>query len=101
MHFLAYILIYPFLWLVSIFPFRLLYLVSDGVYVLLYYIIGYRKKTVAENLRLVFPKKSEKELKSIKKAFYHNLSDMFLEMTKTMTISESELKKRFKITNPE
>ncbi|PKQ45529.1 lysophospholipid acyltransferase family protein [Confluentibacter flavum] len=101
MQFLVYILVYPFLWLVSILPFRLLYLVSDGVYVLLYYIIGYRKKTVTQNLRLVFPKKSDKEIATIRKAFYHHLSDMFLEMTKTITISESELKTRFKITNPE
>jgi len=101
MQFLVYILVYPFLWLVSILPFRLLYLVSDSVYVLLYYIIGYRKKTVTENLKLVFPEKSEKEIATIRKAFYHHLSDMFLEMAKTMTISENELKKRFKITNPE
>lgn len=101
MQFLVYILVYPLLWLVSILPFPLLYLVSDVVYVLLYYIIGYRKKTVTDNLRLVFPEKSEKEISIIRKKFYHHLSDMFLEMTKTMTISESELKKRFKITNPE
>jgi len=101
MQFLAYILIYPFLWLISILPFRLLYLVSDGVYILLYYIIGYRKKTVTQNLKLVFPEKSEKEIIEIRKKFYHHLSDMFLEMTKTMTISESELKKRFRIVNPE
>jgi Kdo2-lipid IVA lauroyltransferase/acyltransferase len=101
MQFLVYILVYPFLWLVSMLPFRLLYLVSDGVYVLLYHLIGYRKKTVTDNLRLVFPDKSEKEIAKIRKKFYHHLSDMFLEMTKTMTISESELKKRFKITNPE
>lgn len=101
MQFLAYILIYPFLWLVSILPFRLLYLVSDGVYILLYYIIGYRKKTVTQNLKLVFPEKSQEEIIEIRKKFYHHLSDMFLEMTKTMTISETELKKRFKITNPQ
>jgi len=101
MQFLVYILVYPLLWLVSILPFPLLYLVSDVVYVLLYYIIGYRKKTVTDNLQLVFPEKSEKEISIIRKKFYHHLSDMFLEMTKTMTISESELKKRFKITNPE
>jgi KDO2-lipid IV(A) lauroyltransferase len=101
MQFLAYILIYPFLWLVSILPFRLLYLVSDGVYILLYNIIGYRKKTVTQNLKLVFPEKSQEEIIEIRKKFYHHLSDMFLEMTKTMTISETELKKRFKITNPQ
>lgn len=101
MQFLVYILVYPFLWFVSILSFRLLYIVSDGVYIVMYYIIGYRKKTVTNNLRLVFPNKSEKDIAIIRKKFYHHLCDMFLEMTKTMTISEKELKKRFKITNPE
>lgn len=101
MHFLAYIIIYPILWLVSILPFKVLYFVSDGLYILLYYIIGYRKNVVYSNLKLVFPKKSNKELKQIQKKFYKHLCDMFLEMAKTMTISEKELKKRFKILNPE
>lgn len=101
MQFLVYILVYPLLWFVSILPFRLLYMVSDTLYVLLYYIIGYRKKTVNNNLTLVFPEKTDKEIKTITKKFYRHLCDMFLEMAKTMTISETELKKRFKITNPE
>lgn len=101
MHFLAYILIYPLLWFISIMPFRILYLISDGLYVLLYYIIGYRKKVVTNNLKLVFPEKSEKEIFAIRKKFYKHLCDMFLEMAKTMNISEIELKKRFKILNPE
>lgn len=101
MQFLAYILIYPILWVISILPFRILYGVSNGLYLILYYLIGYRKKVVTSNLRLVFPEKSEDEITRIKKAFYKHLCDMFLEMAKTMTISEKELKKRFKITNPE
>ncbi|MFD0836112.1 lysophospholipid acyltransferase family protein [Mariniflexile aquimaris] len=101
MQFLAYILIYPILWMVSILPFRVLYFVSDCLYVLLYYGIGYRKKVVTNNLKLVFPEKSEKEIDALRKNFYKHLCDMFLEMAKTMTISEKELKKRFKILNPE
>lgn len=101
MQLLAYILIYPLLWLVSILPFRILYFVSDGLYVLLYYVIGYRKKVVTNNLKLVFPEKPEKEIISIQKKFYKHLCDMFLEMAKTMTISKSELKKRFRILNPD
>ncbi|PNQ72604.1 lipid A biosynthesis acyltransferase [Hanstruepera neustonica] len=101
MQFLAYILIYPFLWLISLLPFRLLYLFSDFVYVLLFYIIGYRRKTVKENLKLVFPKKSDHELKTISKKFYHHMCDMFLEMIKTLTISRKQLNKRFIIKNPE
>ncbi|WP_417857217.1 lysophospholipid acyltransferase family protein [Xanthomarina gelatinilytica] len=99
MQFLAYILIYPFLWLISILPFRLLYLFSDGIYILIYHIIGYRKKTVKENLHLVFPDKSNKEIKTITKTFYHHLCDMIVESIKSMTISEAEMKKRFVIKN--
>ena len=101
MQFLIYIIVYPLLWCISKLPFKLLYLVSDGVYVLLYYVIGYRKRVVTNNLQLVFPEKSKKDIASIRKKFYKHLSDMFLEMVKTMTISEKELKKRFLITNPE
>lgn len=101
MHFLAYIIVYPFLWLISILPFRLLYLISDGLYILLYHIIGYRKKVVNANLKLVFPEKSDKEISIIRKKFYKHLCDMFLEMAKTMSISKKEMKKRFRILNPE
>ncbi|WP_372937577.1 lysophospholipid acyltransferase family protein [Seonamhaeicola sp.] len=101
MQLLTYIIVYPLLWCISKLPFKLLYLISDGVYLLLYYIIGYRRKVVTSNLQLVFPDKSEKEIISLRKKFYKHLCDMFLEMIKTMSISEKELKKRFFITNPE
>ena len=94
-------LVYPLLWLISILPFRLFYLFSDLVYILVYHIVGYRKKTVEKNLKLAFPEKSETELNIIKKMFYHHMCDMFLEMIKTLTISEAELKKRFVFTHPE
>ena len=87
------------MWLISILPFRLLYLFSDGIYILIYHIIGYRKKTVKENLHLVFPDKSNKEIKTITKTFYHHLCDMIVESIKSMTISEAEMKKRFVIKN--
>ena len=101
MQFLAYVIIYPFLWLISILPFRLLYAVSDGLFVLAYRIIGYRKKVVKANLRLVFPEKSEQEIKEITKKFYHHLCDMILESVKSLTISEATMKKRFRFTNVE
>ncbi len=95
MQLLIYILAYPLLWLTSRLPFPLLYTVSDLVYFLIYHIIGYRKKVVKENLRLVFPEKKEKELKQIEKRFYKHMCDMFLEMIKTLSISEKEMQKRF------
>ncbi len=99
MQFLVYILVYPFLWLISILPFRLLYAFSDFVYLFVFRIFGYRKKTVKENLRLVFPDKSKEEINRITKVFYHHLCDMIVESIKSMTISEAEMKKRFIFTN--
>lgn len=101
MQFLAYIIIYPILWLISILPFKLLYAVSDGLFILLYHVIGYRKKVVKENLRLAFPNKPDAELNRIRKKFYHHLCDMILESIKSMTISEAEMRKHFTFTNIE
>lgn len=98
---LIYILVYPLLWAISILPFRLLYFLSDCNYFLLYYIIGYRKKTVRSNLALVFPDKPLKERREIEKNFFKHLCDITLESIKSMTISEEELKKRYVFTNVE
>ncbi|MEL6304835.1 MAG: lysophospholipid acyltransferase family protein [Bacteroidota bacterium] len=101
MTFLVYLLVYPILWLVSRLPFRLLYALSDGVFFLLYYAIGYRKKVVRENLALVFPDKAVSERIRIEKAFFKHMCDMFLEMIKTMGISNAQLQKRFTFENLE
>ena len=99
MQFLLYILLYPILFLISILPFRLLYIFSDCVYILVYRIIGYRKKTVRENLALALPHLSEKERLLIEKKSYKHLCDMFLEMIKTMSISVKEIERRFVFKN--
>lgn len=101
MQYLAYILVYPILWLISILPFKLFYFFSDCVYVLVYHIIGYRKKVVRNNLLLALPHLSDKERFLIEKKFYQHMCDMFLEMIKTMSISQEEMEKRFQITNIE
>ena len=99
MQLLAFILIYPFLWIVSQLPFRLLYFVSDILYVFMFHVFGYRKKTVKMNLELVFPEKTDIERNKIIKAFYHHLCDMILEAIKSMNISADDMKLRFKFTN--
>lgn len=101
MQFLVFILTFPFLWVISILPFRIFYWFSDFIYLIVYYIIGYRKKTVKENLALALPHLSDKERLVIEKKSYHHLCDMFLEMIKTMTISSAEMNRRFVVTNIE
>jgi KDO2-lipid IV(A) lauroyltransferase len=99
MQFLVFIIAFPLLWIISILPFPVFYIFSDFVYLIVYYIVRYRKKTVRYNLALAFPNLSEKERLIIEKKSYHHLCDMFLEMIKTMTISQEEMNKRFTITN--
>lgn len=99
MQFLVYILIYPILWSISMLPFRILYLLSDCIYGIVYYIIGYRKKTVRENLAIALPHLTDKERLVIEKKFFHHFCDLFLEMAKTMTISQKEIERRYKFNN--
>ena len=101
MQLLVFFLLYPIIWFISILPFRILYLFSDIVYGLVYYVIGYRKKIVRHNLAMALPHLSEKERLVIEKKSYHHLCDMFLEMIKTMSLSEKEMDKRFTFTNLE
>ncbi len=101
MQLIAYIIIYPILWLISILPFRLLYGLSDVIYFFVYRVVGYRKKTVQDNLRLVFPDKSEQDIATITSQFYHHFCDMMVEAIKSLTITEAQMKKRFKFTNVE
>ncbi len=81
----------PFIYLISLLPFPLLYGFSYCVYVLLYRIIGYRKKVVLQNLRNSFPGKSDAEINKIAKDFYRHLCDLFLETFKTLTISKEAM----------
>ena len=87
---IAYAIWYAF----SLLPFWMLYLLSDALYCLLYYVISYRKKVVRKNLTSSFPEKSEAELAEIERGFYHFLCDYVVESVKLMTISEKELRKR-------
>jgi KDO2-lipid IV(A) lauroyltransferase len=101
MQLLAFIVVYPLLLLLSILPFRVLYFFSDLAYILVYRIIGYRKSTVRLNMALTLPHLSAAERKKIEKKFYHHFCDTFVEMIKTITISEKELKRRFVFENIE
>lgn len=101
MKLLVYILTYPIIWILSILPFRVLYMLSDILYVLIYHIIGYRKKVVYKNISIAFPDKSQKEITAIGKAFYKHFVDIFIEMVKFFSITEKQINAHYKYTNPE
>ena len=76
---IGYYIFYGINWIITLLPLRVLYLVSDFLFLILYYFPSYRRKVVSANLRNSFPEKSAEELKSIEKKFYLHLSDLFIE----------------------
>mgnify|MGYP003683949465 CR=1 FL=1 len=101
MQFLTFAIVYPFAWLFSKLPMRFLYAISDVLFVFVYYVFKYRKKVVFDNLNLAFPNKSVEEKKKISKKFFHHFTDLFMETIKAISISEKEILKRYKYSNPE
>ena len=93
MNTIIYYLVLPFLYLISYLPFRVLYLFSDLMYVLIYKTFGYRKKVVTRNLENAFPEKSADEIETIRSGFYRYLCDLSLETIKTLSISPAAIKK--------
>ncbi|GAB7256955.1 lipid A biosynthesis protein [Polaribacter sp. OB-PA-B3] len=80
---------------------RILYIKSDFFYFLIYYVFGYRKKVVLENLEMAFPEKPTEELLIIRKKFFKHLMDLMMESVKAFSISEKEILKRYTYENPE
>ena len=96
----SYIL-YGFVWLISFLPFRVLYLVADLNYLLLYYVLHYRRKVVRENLCNSFPEKSLREIKVIERKYYKHLADLSIELYKLWHMSEASIRKRCVFKNTE
>lgn len=90
-----YYILLAFCYGISLLPFWLLYLISDGLCFILYRVAGYRRKVVLDNMRQAFPDKTEAEIRELAQKFYRNLTDMMLETIKLLTMSRRSLVKRF------
>ena len=82
-------------------PFKVLYVLSDGMGFLLYHVVRYRRRLVRRNLARAYPDKSQKDVKRIERKFYHFFCDYVFEAVKLLRISEEEMRRRFRFTNPE
>ncbi|RLD37812.1 MAG: lipid A biosynthesis acyltransferase [Bacteroidetes bacterium] len=98
---ITYYIFYGFAWLISLLPFWMLHGLADFIYVLLYYITGYRKKVTNQNLRNAFPDKDEKWIRHTSRKFYRNLADITVEDIKVLTIRQKKLAKRYRYVNTE
>lgn len=94
-------ILYGFLWLYSWLPLQIQYFFSDICYLILYYVIRYRRRVVRINLENAFPEKSQAERLEIEKKYYRHLCDLFVEMYRMWHMSAREIRERCVFTNPE
>ena len=87
------------LYIISLMPFWVLYGIADFIFVLVYYVVRYRRKIVAKNMRESFPELSDKELIKIARKFYRNFADYIVETIKLNHISDEEIKRRMVFKN--
>lgn len=96
-----FILIYLILYPLSLLPLCVLYGIGDFLYLILYYLAGYRRKVVRTNLERAFPEKSETERRRIERRYYRHLSDLLVEGVKMLSMSRKNVLRRYRCTNPE
>lgn len=89
------------IYVISLLPMNVLYIFGTLGYWFLYYIAGYRKKVVRDNLSHAFPEKTKEEILAIEKRFFKYLAALIMEIIKTSTLSKTELQKRYTFKNTE
>jgi KDO2-lipid IV(A) lauroyltransferase len=101
MRFLNFLFFYGVLIPISYLPYPVLYFLSDGLYLVIYKMAGYRKKVVLQNISNSFPEKTHEEHLQIVSDFYRHLCDLVVESIKVFTISDEQVKERFRFINPD
>ena len=91
---LLYYIVYALWYLLSLLPFRVLYWLSDFIFVIVFYVIHYRRRTVWVNIVTSFPEREPEEHKVIERNFYRWFCDYLVESIKLMTMSREQLKRR-------
>ena len=81
-------------YLVSLLPLWVLYLLSDFIFLIIFYVMKYRRRLVFKNMSDSFPNKSEEEIRVLERRFYHWFCDYLVESIKLLTISKQQLKRR-------
>ncbi len=91
------IVFYP----LAMLPLCVLYLFTLPLYLILNYVVRYRKKVIISNLRNSFPEKADKEIRQLCNKYYLHLSQIAVEMIKMLLLRPGQLKRRYRCQNPE
>ena len=94
-------LFYALLYLLTLLPLKVLYVLSDLLFPLIYHVVRYRRKVVRSNLTNSFPDKSKREIIRIERKFYHYFCDVFIEAMYRINMSPQEVSRRITFENVE
>jgi Kdo2-lipid IVA lauroyltransferase/acyltransferase len=83
----------------SRFPMRALYAFGGFLYLLAFYVVRHRQHVIRGQLATVFPGSSDREREAIHKQFLRNFCDVFMEVLKSVSMSEADMRARVRILN--
>lgn len=89
----------PILKLLSRLPLPVLYVFAWLFYLLIYYLLRFRRELVEDNLRGAFPELDAGEVAKLARRFYRSYADVMVEMVKSLDISAGEIMRRVEIEN--
>lgn len=92
-----YLIFYP----LSILPLFFLYILAYPIYIILAFVLGYRKKIIDKNLSKSFPEFDFKSIKKERNKFFWHLVQLGVEMLKMISMSRKNVMRRYHCSNPE
>ncbi|HXC20452.1 MAG TPA: lysophospholipid acyltransferase family protein [Steroidobacteraceae bacterium] len=87
--------------LLSRIPFAALYAFAGFLYFLAYYVVRHRRHVIVEQLEKVYPEASVAQRVAIHKQFLRNYCDVLIEVLKSVSMSEADMRRRMRVTNLE
>lgn len=75
-------------------PFPVLYAISDIMFLVLCYIVRYRRRIVTRNITDSFPDFTPAQVRRTRRRFYRNFTDYIVETLKLMHVSDDEMRRR-------
>ena len=87
--------------LVAMLPLGVLYVFSDLLFLIIYFIVRYRRGLLDRNLAACFPDMPAEERNRIRRKFYRNFADYIVETIKLLHISDEEMSERMTFENIE
>ncbi len=87
--------------LLSRLPMRALYAFATFLYVLAFYLVRHRHRVIRDQIEKVFPDWAPAERKRLHKRYLKNFCDVMVEVLKSVTMGEADLRARVRLINLE